>query len=163
MDLECKITVTGKDGTSVEISTKAASRSTILKNIIENYPDEPHADLKDIDGEILKKVKEYLDHYENTEPQKIEIPLKSGNFKECVEEWDYNFLGEDFDIIFELVKAGNFMDIKPLQDLASAKIGATIRNITTETIRAEFDIKGKISPQEEEQIMIDKNYLEENI
>ena len=163
MDSEIKIKVKSNDGkVEVELSSKAALRSGILKGVIEDYPDNPECVLNEVDGVTLEKVKEYLIHYENEEPPIVQKPFKSNNFKECASEWDYNFLGDDNNSILALIRAANFMDIKPLLELASAKLASKIRGTTTESIRKDFGITN-FNKDEEEQIEKDKEYLEKNL
>ena len=163
MDGDKTIKVRSNDGVVEELTNKAAERSTLLKGVIEDYPENSEFPLNNVNAKTLKKIKEYLDHYKDKDPKPVERPLKSLNFKECVDEWDYNFLDLDIDSLFELVNGANYMDIKPLLEILSAKIGCKIKNITTETIRNEFDIHDKFTPEEEEQILKDKSILEKNL
>ena len=39
----------------------------------------------------LKKITVYLEHYEGTNPIDLKYPLPSNNFKECVNDWDFNY------------------------------------------------------------------------
>ena len=162
MDTEKRIKAKSKDGKVVELSSKAALRSGLLKGVIEDYPDNPECVLNEVNGVTLEKVKEYLIHYENEEPPIVQKPFKSNNFKECASEWDYNFLGDDNNSILALILAANFMDIKPLLELASAKLASKIRGTTTESIRKDFGITN-FNKDEEEQIEVDKEYLEKNL
>ena len=130
--------------------------------MIEDYPDNNEFPLNNLDSTVLEKVKEYLVHYQDIEPEQIEIPLKSNNFKECVNEWDYNYLGENIDLIIELVNASNYLDIKPLYELSSAKLGSKIKGMTSESIIKDFEIP-ELTNEEKEQIMKDKQYLEDNL
>jgi len=54
------------------------------------------------------------------------------------------------------------MDIKPLLELAAAKVACTIRGTTTESIRKDFGITD-LNDQEKAQIEKDKQYLEQNL
>ena len=54
------------------------------------------------------------------------------------------------------------MDIKPLLELAAAKVACIIRGTTTESIRKDFGITD-LNDQEKKQIETDKKYLEENL
>ena len=162
MDNDSIIKLKANDGKEIEISKKAASKSRILKGILEDYTDDTEIPLNKVNGPILEKVKDYLVHYQDEEPPKIEVPLKSINFKECVSEWDYNFLGEDIEVIFGLLNASNYMDIKPLFELASAKLGSKIKGMTSETVKNDFGI-GELTKEEQEQVLIDKQYLEDNL
>ena len=161
MDGEKTIKVKSSDGKVIELSTKAASRSKLLSGIIEDYPEDSEFPLNKINGETLEKVKEYLSHYQDSEPRQIEKPLQK-DFKDCVDEWDYKFIGDDNSQILALIFAANFMDIKPLLELAAAKVATLIRGTTTESIRKDFDIKD-ISQEEDKQMQKDKSYLEQNL
>ena len=97
MDADKKITLVSSDGEKVEISSKAVQRSVLVKGIIEDYPDDAEVPLNNVKSNILKKIKEYLEHYENEEPKEIERPLPSQNFKECVEEWDFKYIDVDLE------------------------------------------------------------------
>ena len=157
------IKVQGDDETIVEMTAKAAERSVILKDMIENYPDDPIYKVKSVNGETLKKIKEYLEHYSNIEPPIVPKPLKSADFKECVDEWDYNFIGkvDDNETLENLILAANFLNIKPLLILLAAKIASKIKDVNTQTIRSVFGIED-LNNEEKEQFKADKKYLEDN-
>ena len=163
MDAEKMIKVKAADGKLVELSTKAAKKSAVIKGLIEDFPDndELPLPLNTVNGKELEKIKDYLMHYQDVdEPPKIPKPLKSNDFKECCEdEWDYNFVGDNNDEILALIRASNYLDIKPLLELLSAKVACKIRGITTESIRKDFGIEN-INKDEETQINDDKKYLE---
>ena len=157
-----EIQISSLEGNIYNISKKAAMRSGILKGMIEDFPDESLFPMKSIKGNILEKIKDYLMHYKDEEPQKIEIPLKSNNFNECVNNWDFNFLGNDIDIIFDLLEAANYMDIKPLHELVSAFLGSNIRGINSNSIFKDFEID-ELTENEKKEMLGNKKYLEENL
>ena len=163
MDVDKKITLVSSDGEKVELSLKAVQRSVLVKGIIEDYPDEAEVPLNNVKSNILKKIKEYLEHYENTEPKEIERPLPSQNFKECVDEWDFNYIEVDLDMIFEIILGANYMDIKPLLELASAKVASIIKGKTTDEIRKTFNITNDFTPEEEQQIIEENKWCMENL
>ena len=163
MDVDKKITLVSSDGKKVEISNKAVQRSVLVKGIIEDYPDDAEVPLNNVKSDILNKIKEYLEHYENTEPKEIERPLPSQNFKECVDEWDNNYIDVDLDLIFELILGANYMDIKPLLELASAKVASIIKGKTTEEIRQTLHITNDFTPEEEQQILEENKWCMENL
>ena len=162
MEVDAEIQISSSEGKLHKITKKAAMRSGILKGMMEDYPDDATFPMKNIKGNIMEKIKDYLMHYENEEPQEITIPLKSNNFSECVNTWDYNFLGNDFDIVLELLSAANYLDIKPLYELISAFLGANIRGINSNNIFKDFEID-ELTEKEKEEMLLDKKYLEENL
>ena len=153
-----------EDGKLVELSKKASESSEILKGMIEDYPDDPELQVKSVKGDALIKIKEYLEHYEDSEPKEVTKPLKSNDFKECVDEWDYGFIGtvEDNEVLENLILAANFLNIKPLLILLAAKIASKIRGVNTQTIRNIFGIKD-LNEEEKIQFKADKDYLEQNL
>ena len=147
----------------MQISAKAAQRSQLVKGIIEDYPDDAEVPLNNVKSNILKKIKEYLEHYQDSDPKEIERPLASQNYQDCVEPWDYEFINVDLDLIFEIILAANYMDIKPLLELASSKIASIIKGKTPEEIRKTFNIQNDFTPEEEQQIRDENQWCMDNL
>ena len=57
----------------------------------------------------------------------ITTPLKSNRIGEIVQEWYASFADVDQTLLFELVTAANFMDIKPLLDLTCLAVSVLIK------------------------------------
>ena len=158
-----QITLVSSDGEKVQISEKAAKRSFLIKGILEDYPEDPEVPLHNVKSNILTKIVTYLEHYADTEPKEIERPLPSNNFNECVESWDYNYIDIELDTIFELILAANYMDIKPLMELASAKVASNIKGKNPDEIRKTFNIQNDFTPEEENQIREENQWCLENL
>ena len=140
MQLEENTTLVGEGSNNIEIKTKAAKRSGLINSFIIDFP-EAEIPLEQISYPILVKIKEYLEHYEDKEPNQIAQPLPKKDFKDCVDDWDYNFINLDNETIFEIMLAANFMDIQPLLDLTSAKIASEIKGKNEEQIRRLFHME----------------------
>ena len=54
------------------------------------------------------------------------------------------------------------MDIKSLFELASAKLGSKIKGMTSDSVKGDFEI-GELTKEEQEQVLNDKKYLEDNL
>ena len=79
--------------------------------------------LPNVKSKVLAKVLEFLKyHAENGAMVEIEKPLKSSKMEEVVSEWDAAFVDIEQEMLFELILAANFMDIKALLDLTCAKV-----------------------------------------
>ena len=157
------ITLVSSDGEKMQISAKAAQRSQLVKGIIEDYPDDAEVPLNNVKRGILKKIKEYLEHYQDSDPKEIERPLASQNYQDCVEAWDFEFINIELDTIFEIILAANYMDIKPLLELASSKIASIIKGKTPEEIRKIFNIQNDFTPEEEQQIRDENQWCMDNL
>ena len=55
------------------------------------------------------------------------------------------------------------MDIKPLLELASAKISSIIKGKTTEEIRKTFNITNDLTPEDEQHILEENKWCLENL
>ena len=163
-EYDTTVIIISSDRERFELSKRAAMRSQLIKESISgNNEDDIEFNVNNVKGNVLKKVVEYLDHYKDQEPKEIERPLPSANLNECVDEWDNNFIDIDLDLIFELILAANYLDIKPLLDLSSAKVSSIIKGETTEEIKKIFDISNDFTPEEEKQIIEENKWCMENL
>ncbi len=157
------ITLVSSDGDKYQLSEKAARRSQLIKGIIDDYPDDPEVPLHNVKSHILQKIIAYLEYFKDNEPREIERPLPSNNFNECVDSWDFQFIDLELDLIFEIILAANYMDIKPLMELASSKVASIIKGKSPEEIRKVFNIQNDFTPEEEAQIREENQWCMENL
>ena len=57
------------------------------------------------------------------------------------------------DTIFELILTSNYLNIKSLLELSSAKVASIIKSKSTEEIREKLNITNDYTPEEEYQIL----------
>ena len=146
------ITLTSSDGQKVTLDEKSAERSTLLKGLLQDYSEDTDIPQPDIRGDVLKKVVDYLTHYKEAEPREIPKPLPSPNLLDVTDEWDVTFInGIDLDTTFDLINAANYMDVKPLLELACAKIASLMKGKTGEEIRTMFDIENDLTEEEQKE------------
>jgi len=157
------ITLVSSDGEKFQVSEKAARRSQLIKGIIEDYPDDPEVPLHNVKSPILQRIISYLENYRDSEPREIEKPLPSNNFNDCIDAWDFQFIDLEIEVIFEIIFAANYMDIKPLLELASSKIASIIKGKSPEEIRRIFNIQNDFTPEEEAQIREENQWCMENL
>lgn len=89
-------------------------------------------------------------------------PLKSPNMEEVVCQWDADFVDIPQEELFELILAANYLDVKPLLDLACAKIASLIKGKNPEQIRRTFNIVNDFTPEEEAAVIADNKWAEES-
>jgi S-phase kinase-associated protein 1 len=122
-------------------------------------PDE--VPLPNVKSQVLKKVIEFCEHHLTEPMTEIEKPLKSQNMKEVVQQWYADFVDVEQVLLFELILAANYMDIKPLLDLTCATVASMIKGKSPEDIRATFNIKNDFTPEEEAQVREENRWCEE--
>ena len=130
---ESTIRIITKEGKELEITKKSAELSELLKQTINDFPNEDKFPLNEIDKKSAEKVKEYLTHFNGNAPPDIEKPLSSNIMKNVTDEWSANFIDKmALDDIINLIVAANYMGINCLLDLCSAKIATYFKDKSEE-------------------------------
>lgn len=117
--------------------------------------------LSNVKAQTLARVIEFCRHFKTERMNDIEKPLKSSNMSEIVQEWYATYVSVEQDVLFELILAANFMDIKPLLDLTCASVASMIKGKTPEEIRKTFNIVNDFTPEEEAQVREENKWCEE--
>lgn len=76
---------------------------------------------------MLTKVLEYCTHHQQEEMTPIQTPLKSSKIEDLVQPWYAEYVEVEQSMLFELVTAANYMDIKPLLDLTCLAVSIYIK------------------------------------
>jgi len=146
----------------VTISKKVALMSELVKTMAEGDKEESEIPLPNVKAPVLKKVTQYMKYHHDNPPKEIDKPLKSASMNEVVSQWDADFVEVDQELLFELILAANYMDIKPLLDLTCAKVASLIKGKTPEQIRKTFSIQNDFTPEEEEAVRQENKWAEES-
>eukprot|EP00542_Grammatophora_oceanica_P012182 CAMPEP_0194032636 /NCGR_PEP_ID=MMETSP0009_2-20130614/5528_1 /TAXON_ID=210454 /ORGANISM="Grammatophora oceanica, Strain CCMP 410" /LENGTH=166 /DNA_ID=CAMNT_0038673137 /DNA_START=145 /DNA_END=645 /DNA_ORIENTATION=+ len=165
MDVEeGTVKLVSKEGDSFDVNIDVAKMSELVKSMIEDGgEDEEVADfpLPNVKANILAKVIEFCAHHKEEPMTEIEKPLKSQNMADVVQKWYADFVDLEQVVLFELILAANYMDIKPLLDLTCATVASMIKGKTPEEIRTTFNISNDFSPEEEAQVREENKWCEE--
>lgn len=147
---------------SFVVEKKIALMSELVKTMVEGDKEENEIPLPNVKGEVLKKVIEYMKYHVDNPADEIDKPLKSANMAEVVSQWDADFVDVDQELLFELILAANYMDIKSLLDLTCAKVASMIKGKTPEQIRKTFNIQNDFTPEEEAAVRAENKWAEES-
>ena len=140
------------EGDIFEVGKEAACMSTLIKNMVDDTGAiDDEIPLPNVNSAILSKVTEYCQyHKDEVTPKEIKKPLTSNNLLECgVSAWDVDYVDIDQEVLFALILAANYLDIKSLLDLTCAKVAAMIKGKTPEEVRTQFNIVNDFTPEEE--------------
>jgi len=146
----------------VPVPKKVAMMSELVKTMAEGDKEEKEIPLPNVKSAVLNKVVAYMKYHVDNPAKEIEKPLKSANMNEVVSQWDADFVDVDQELLFELILAANYMDIKPLLDLTCAKVASMIKGKTPEQIRKTFNITNDFTPEEEEAVRAENKWAEES-
>lgn len=137
--------------------------SKIVEDTVDGEDDgEDHEiQLPNVKSTVLAKVIEYCEHYQTEEMTPITTPLKSSKIEDMVQPFYAEFVKLDQNMLFELVTAANFMDIKPLLDLACLAVSIMIKGKSAEELRAMFNLSTGFNPEEEAQVREENKWAEQ--
>merc|ERR1719266_49487 len=149
-------------GEIFEVELEAASMSMLIKNMADDSGTDEEIPLLKVDTAILSKVIDYCKYHKDSPPEEIQKPLKSTNLIECgVSEWDAEYVNIEQEVLFEIILAANYLDIKSLLDLTCAKVASMIKGKNTEEIRKQFNIVNDFTPEEEAQVREENRWCED--
>ena len=157
-----KVLFLTSDGHTVEVEREIASKSEWVKNIVDGSEVDDNIPLPGIKKATLLKVIEYCTYINTNVPPQIDKPLRSNELSDIVDPWYAEFVNLEQEVLFELILAANFMDIKSLLELACAKVASLIKGMTIPQIREFFNIENDFIQEEVDNIMDDDKWAEES-
>lgn len=137
------INIKTTDGDFFTLPLEAIQHSVLLRKYVsENKPkrgEEAEYECEKLNTEIFCKIRDYLEHYQGIMPTDIERPLGTRDFRECVNDWDYNYIDVEPEEICRILEAASGLGIYSLVDLGAAKLASLIRD--KEQSELEKDLK----------------------
>jgi S-phase kinase-associated protein 1 len=141
--------ISGDDQRFEDLSKSAVFLSELVSTSLSGDNKLNEVNIPNVKGEIMKYVIDYMKHHgkkiEDDKnkayvPETIPKPLKSKIMKDvCADEWDAEFVDQFDDkkqVLYDLILAANYMDIKPLLHLGCAKVASLIKGEPLEKIKA---------------------------
>ncbi|CAE6502611.1 unnamed protein product [Rhizoctonia solani] len=106
--------------------------------------------LPNVNLATLKKVVEYCLHTkEETTLEEFDPLYDDPPSKRKASEWESKFMQVDEKMLFDIILAANFLDIKPLLELGTKTVSESIKGKTPEEIRKMFNVVNDFTPEEE--------------
>lgn len=156
------VNLVSKEGDTYEVPIEVAKMSKMVETTIEEESDEDVQEipLPNVKATVLAKVIEYCTYYKQDPMTPIVTPLKSSKIEEVVQKWYADFVKVEQVLLFELVTAANFMDIKPLLDLTCFAVSVMIKGKSAEEIRKIFNISNDFTAEEQAQVREENKWCE---
>lgn len=157
-----KVKLVSQEGEIMEVDQEIIAKSVLIKGMIDDSGVEEEIPLPNVKKSILTKIVDFCTYIKDNTPPEIEKPLRSNNMSDVTTPWYAEFVNLEQDVLFELILAANYMDIKTLLELACAKVASVIKNKGIPDIRKYFSIENDFTPEEEAQIMEENKWAEES-
>jgi len=154
--------VLSSDGEQFTIDREVAIRSVLIKNMIEDVGESDNPiPLPNVSASVLKKVIEWCEHHKKDPEPSAEDPDDARKRATEISDWDTKFINVDQEMLFEIILAANYLDIKPLLDVGCKSVANMIKGKQPEEIRKLFNIANDFTPEEEAQIKKENEWAED--
>lgn len=160
-----QLTMKTNDNGQVTCDIPVAERSILIKNLIEDLGLETAlaqpVPLPNVSQPVLEKIIEWCEHHRNDPPPTQDDDSESRKKTTEIDEWDQKYMQVDQEMLFEIILAANYMDIKALLDVGCKTVANMIKGKSPEEIRKTFNITNDFTPEEEEQIRRENEWAED--
>ncbi|XP_037438261.1 SKP1-like protein 1 [Triticum dicoccoides] len=148
---EKKLTLRSSDGMEFVVEEMVAMESQAIKHMIEDDCANNIIPLPNVKAEILAMVIKYCkQHVEKHGAEATDSTTKAS--ERYLKTFDKDFVDVEQRILFDLILAANYLDIKGLLDLTCQKAADMIKGLTPEEIRRTFNIKNDLTKEEVDEL-----------
>lgn len=153
------ISFIGSDGVKVEVERGIAECSIFIRDMLNDLGDSGESiSIPDTEGSVLRKVFEWCAHHQND--SSTSVP-KDDHRIPNIGEWDHKFMAEfDSDMLHEIIRAANFLDIQLLLEIGCRTIADKIKGKTSAEMRRILKIEKDFTPDEEAEIYRENAWVE---
>jgi len=151
------IALLSSDGVEITVERGIAECSTLIRDLLGDLgdPDEP-IPIPSTKEPVLEKALEWCAHHRN------DPPIEGRNRITDISEWDQEFMAQlDSDMLFEIMLAANFLDIKLLLQVCCKTAADHIKGKSPEEIRRIFGLQKDFTPEEEAQIRRENEWVDD--
>ncbi|KAK5664149.1 hypothetical protein OQA88_364 [Cercophora sp. LCS_1] len=162
---EEKIFLQSSDGNRIEVDRTVAEKSVLIKNLIDDLGVDSLTTeaipIPNVNDSVLRKVLEWCEKHRGDSAQSAEEENDTRKKTTEIDEWDQKFMQVDQEMLFEIILAANYLDIKALLDVGCKTVANMIKGKSPEEIRKTFNITNDFTPEEEEQIRRENEWAED--
>lgn len=115
-----------------------------IKDLLEDIGTSAEAiPLGNVDGDTLKKIIEYCEHYKGAPPKPTEATATK------IDDWDSEFINMPMEPLFKLILGANYLAVVPLLHLGCKKVASVLKTTSTDKIKEMFGVTRDFTPEEE--------------
>jgi len=134
------VTLTTDDGQEVKCEKSTIEMSSTVKDLLSEMSDSSiPIPIQNVKGNTLAKIIEWATyHKEHPDPPVCDADkYRTDN----ISDWDTAFMNVDMDMLFDLVQAANYLDIRGLLELCCKTIANMIKGSTPEEVKEKFKLR----------------------
>ncbi|KAG1754404.1 S-phase kinase-associated protein 1A-like protein [Suillus lakei] len=151
------------DNVQFAVDKEVVERSVLIKNMLEDVGETDQSiPLANVSSAVLKKS---TAKHHRGEPCLAQTPtrikMRPAKRTTDISEWDQKFITVDQEMLFEIILAANYLDIKSLLDVGCKTVANMIKGKTPDEIRRLFNIVNDFTQEEEAQIKKENEWAED--
>lgn len=157
------VKLTTSDNAELVVDREVAERSILIKNLLEDLggDNDEAIPIPNVNEAVMKKVLEWCEHHRKDPPASQDDDSDSRKKSTDIDEWDQKFMQVDQEMLFEIILAANYLDIKALLDVGCKTVANMIKGKSPDEIRKTFNIQNDFTPEEEDQIRRENEWAED--
>jgi S-phase kinase-associated protein 1 len=158
-----QVRLTTSDNADLKVDRDIVERSILIKNMLEDLGDmsEESIPIPNVNEAVMKKVLEWCEHHRKDPAASQDDDSDSRKKSTDIDEWDQKFMQVDQEMLFEIILAANYLDIKALLDVGCKTVANMIKGKSPDEIRKTFNIQNDFTPEEEDQIRRENEWAED--
>jgi len=163
---QIKIKLESNEGEVFDCLLSAAKMSELISGMLEALSENPdHSKpipLKNdaVTNAALKKIIEYMEYHWDDPPIDEDFDEEKDRRTEELSHWDKQFIDvPDQGDLFDIIASANFMDIKGLVEVGAKHICNKIKGKTCQEVPDILKIKNDFTPEEEEAIHKENEWI----
>ncbi|GFP81564.1 skp1-like protein 4 [Phtheirospermum japonicum] len=141
-----KIVLKSSDGELFEVEETVAVESETIKHMIEDDCADNAIPLPNVNSNVLAKVIEYCRRHVG------KSDVYDTSSQDDLKNFDNDFVKVDQDMLFDLILAANYLNIKSLLDLTCKTVADMMKEKSPEEIRKHFNILNDYTKEEEDEV-----------
>lgn len=147
------ITLRSSDKQTFEVPHEVACMSETIAQMVGDTEGADMVPVPNVLGVTMSKVLEYCDKHVDSHKELTDLDDTARRKKEQdLAAWDMEFISVDEAVLYHLLLAANYLNIKSLLDLCATTVANIIKGKTPEEIRQYFQITNDFKPEEEEEV-----------
>ncbi|XP_020151140.1 SKP1-like protein 1B [Aegilops tauschii subsp. strangulata] len=148
---EKKLMLRSSDGVEFLVEETVAIESQTIKHMVEDDCANNIIPLPNVKAEILTMVIKYCkQHVQKRGAEPTDSTAKASEWD--LKTFDKEFVEVEQRVLFDLILAANYLDIKGLMDLTCQKVAVMIKKMTPEEIRKTLNIKNDLTKEEVDEL-----------
>lgn len=157
------IKLQSSDDVEISVERVVAERSIVIKDVLKDLGDEALDDvipLAEVTEPVLRKVLEWCQRHRDDPPVPMEDNPEATR-QLVLDEWDVSFLQVEQEMLFSIILAANYLEIKRLLDMGCKVVANMIKGKSPQEIRDTFGIENNLTPEEEARILKENEWAED--